>query len=211
MATNKVKRRLTAIMSADAVVAYGGDRPDDEKRLAVLKAHQDTFQSLVKRNNGEVVGRTNTALLIEYASAVNAVQCAIDVHKAVNETNQKYPPGHQVYFRIGVHVGEVESSGSYLTGDGILLALRLGAMADVGGLLVSGSVYDNIPNLRRQFEPREPIRDPQLPHAVRTYAVPGLPRLPPRLPPTLPRDALRPASVPGPTSTGRSTPGRRPS
>jgi len=176
VAAGKTKRRLTAIMSADAVVGYAGTRADDEARLKVLKEHQDAFQSFVKKHNGEVVGRTQSALLLEFKSAVNAVSCGLELRETVNEKNRKHPPAHQVYFRIGVHVGEIDVSGDYLAGDGILLAVRLCSVADMGGMLISGSVYDNIPNLRRQFEPREPVRDERLPMPVRTYGVPGLPR-----------------------------------
>jgi adenylate cyclase len=147
MAEERAKRRLAAILAAD-VVGYSRLMGIDETgTLAALKARRrDVLNPLVSKLQGRIFKLTGDGVLVEFGSAVNAVQCAIDLQQAFSATNADLPDDRHIVLRIGVNLGDVMVEGDDLYGDCINIAARLEASADPGGIVVSGTAYDYIKN-----------------------------------------------------------------
>src|ERR671910_515890 len=134
-------------MAAD-VVGYSGLMERDEAgTLAALKSRRkQVLQPLVTRHHGRVFKVTGDGVMVEFASAVNALQCAIDVQHAMAAANAALPEKLRIVLRIGVNLGDVMLEGSDLYGDGVNIAARLETIADAGGILISGTIYDHVRN-----------------------------------------------------------------
>jgi adenylate cyclase len=143
MAEERTQRRLAAILAAD-VVGYSRLMEQDETgTLAALKARRkDVLEPLVARHQGRVFKVAGDGVLIEFASAVNAVQCAIDLQDGMAVANGGRPEDHHIVLRIGVNLGDVMVEGSDLYGDGVNVAARLQSIAEPGQILISGTVYE---------------------------------------------------------------------
>ena len=98
------------------------------------------------RHNGRVFKITGDGVLVEFASAVNAVQCAVDLQQGMAAVNRDQPEDHRIVLRVGVNLGDVMVEGSDLYGDGVNIAARLEALAEPSGILVSGTAYDYVRN-----------------------------------------------------------------
>jgi adenylate cyclase len=138
-------RRLAAILAAD-VVGYSRLMETDEAgTLAALKSRRKkVLDPLLARHRGRIVKTTGDGVLVEFASAVNAVQCAIELQKEMTAANGGVPDDRQIWLRIGVNLGDVVVEGSDLFGDGVIVAARLEALADPGAICVSGKVHDEV-------------------------------------------------------------------
>ncbi len=134
-----MERRLAAIMAAD-VVGYSKLMAADEVgTLATLKAHRaDLFDPLVARHNGRIVKLMGDGVLVEFASAVDAVDCADAVQRALAESDGP------VKLRIGINLGDVMIDDDDVYGDGVNVAARLEALAKPGGICISNMVYQNV-------------------------------------------------------------------
>jgi TolB-like protein len=145
MTEQRSKRRLTAILAAD-VVAYSRLMEADEAgTLAALKARRrEVLEPLVGKHQGRIFKIAGDGVLVEFASAVNAVQCAVDLQQAFASANAGLLDDRQIVLRIGVNLGDVMVEGGDLYGDGINIAARLEALAEPGGILVSGTAFDHI-------------------------------------------------------------------
>src|SRR5215831_167827 len=143
MAEERVQRRLVAILAAD-VVGYSRLMERDEAgTLAALKARRrDVLVPIVAKHHGRVFKVTGDGVLVEFASAVNAVECAVDLQHGMAASNDDLPDDRRIVLRIGVSLGDVMVEGNDLYGDGVNVAARLEALAEPGGILVSGTVYD---------------------------------------------------------------------
>ena len=142
---DRVKRRLAAILAAD-VVGYSRLMELDEiGTLSALKARRrDILTPLVAKHDGRVVKVMGDGLLVEFASAVNAVQCAIDLQQSFAEANLSLPDARRIVLRIGINLGDVIVEGTDLYGDGVNIAARLEGLAEPGDIWVSASVYDQV-------------------------------------------------------------------
>ncbi len=140
-----MERRLATILAAD-VVGYSRLMEQDEARtLVALRARRrSVLQPLVARYQGRVFKVTGDGVLIEFGSAVNALQCAVDLQHAMAAANDGLAEDRRIVLRIGVNLGDVMVEGSDLYGDGVNIAARLEAIAEPGGVLVSGTAYDHI-------------------------------------------------------------------
>lgn len=140
-----MERRLAAILVAD-VVGYSRLITSDEAgTLAALKARRvDFLQPLVARHKGRLVKLMGDGVLLEFASAVSAVQCAVDLQAAMAEANSVLPEERQIVLRIGVNLGEVVVEGGDIFGDGVNVAARLEAVCEPGGVCLSDSVHRQI-------------------------------------------------------------------
>jgi len=168
-----VQRRLAAILAAD-VVAYGRLMEGDEVRtLAALKSRRrDVLNPLVSRHGGRLFKVTGDGVLIEFASAVNAVQCAVDLQQSFAAANADLADDRRIVLRIGVHVGDVMVEGSDLYGDGVNIAARLESLAEPGGVLISEDVQRQVRNkLAFGFADLGPQALKSIADPVRAYSV----------------------------------------
>ena len=147
MARENIDRRLAAILSAD-VVGYSLLMGVDETgTLAALQTHHaELIDPTITANNGRVVKRMGDGLLVEFASALRAVQCSIDIQRGMSDRNVKVLNSRRITFRIGVNVGDVIIEGDDIFGDGVNVAARLQEIAEPGGVCVSGTVFDQVEN-----------------------------------------------------------------
>lgn len=138
----KVKRKLTTILAADAVGYSRAMDTDEVLALSALHAARRVFEKFIERHEGRIVNTAGDGLIAEFASVVEAVQCAIEVQQELNASNNKR--NDALRFRIGIHLGDVMIDGSDLLGEGVNLASRLESMAEPGGVLISRQVYDQV-------------------------------------------------------------------
>ena len=145
MTGERVVRRLAAILAAD-VVGYSRLMGRDESgTLARLKAHRtERLEPVLARHGGRLVKLTGDGALIEFPSAVDALSAAIEFQQAMAEANRDQPEDTGIVFRIGLHLGDLIVDGDDLYGDGVNIAARLEAEAPVGGILISGDVYNAV-------------------------------------------------------------------
>jgi adenylate cyclase len=140
------RRKLTAIFSAD-VVGYSRLMDDNEEvTIQTLNDYREIMSNLIQRCSGRVVDTTGDNLLAEFASAVDAVNCAVEIQRELAEQNSKLPDHRKMQFRIGVNVGDVLQEGDRIYGDGVNIAARVEELADAGGVSISGRVYDQVEN-----------------------------------------------------------------
>jgi TolB-like protein/class 3 adenylate cyclase/Tfp pilus assembly protein PilF len=145
LAEERVQRRLAAILAAD-VVGYSRLMEQDEAAtLVALKMRRlEIVGPLVAQHGGRVVKVMGDGELIEFASAVDAVACAVETHKRFAAANQSLPEERRIVLRIGINLGDIIVEGSDIYGDGVNIAARLEALAEPGGICLSGKVYDEI-------------------------------------------------------------------
>ena len=137
-------RKLTAILSAD-VAGYSRLMQDDEAAtVKTLEAYKQIISDLVKQHRGRVVDSPGDNLLAEFASVVDAVQCAVAAQKELQARNTELPENRKMQFRIGVNLGDVIEEESRIYGDGVNIAARLESLADPGGICVSKTAFDQI-------------------------------------------------------------------
>ncbi len=140
------KRKLIAILSAD-VVGYSRLMDDNEEAtIHTLNDYREAMSNLIKQHRGRVVDTTGDSLMAEFASAVDAVNCAVEIQRELAGRNSELPEGRKMQFRIGVNVGDVVEEGDRIYGDGVNIAARIEDLADAGGIGISGRVYDQVEN-----------------------------------------------------------------
>jgi adenylate cyclase len=154
MAEQTVQRRLAAILAADVVGYSRLMSADEEGTFTALKARRhDILQPMLAKYRGRIIKVMGDGVLLEFASAVSAVQCAIDLQKAMAAANHELPEDRRIRLCIGINLGDVMVEGSDLYGDGVNIAARLEAIAEPGGILVSGTAYDHIKsNVKAGFD-----------------------------------------------------------
>jgi adenylate cyclase len=145
MVEERTQRRLAAILAAD-VVGYSRLMEADEVRtLASLKhRRQNILKPLLTKHQGRIVKFMGDGVLVEFASAVNAVECAMALQQGMAQANESLNGDRHIVLRIGINIGDVMVEGSDLYGDGVNIAARLEALADPGSIFVSGPVYDSV-------------------------------------------------------------------
>jgi adenylate cyclase len=145
MAEERIQRRLAAILAAD-VVGYGRMMQADEAgTLVALKSRRtEILQPLVSKHHGRIIKVMGDGVLVEFASAVEAVECATELQAAMEGANRNLPKDRQIVLRVGINVGDVMVEGSDLYGDGVNVAARLEAAADAGDVFVSQTVFNHV-------------------------------------------------------------------
>jgi adenylate cyclase len=141
-----VERKLTAILCADV---YGYSRlmgEDEEATHRTLTSHRKIIDSLIEQHHGRFVNSAGDSVLAEFASVVNAVQCAVDIQTTLKAENASLPPERRMEFRIGVNSGDVIVDGEQIYGDGVNVAARLESLAEPGGICISGTAHDQLGN-----------------------------------------------------------------
>jgi adenylate cyclase len=144
MAADDVKRKLTAIFSAD-VEGYSRLMGEDElATVETLTSHKEIMRKLIRQYKGRVVDSTGDNLLAEFASVVDAVQCAVEVQQVLSAKNEALPENRRMHFRIGINSGDVIEEGDLIYGDGVNVAARVESLAEGGGISISGTAYDQL-------------------------------------------------------------------
>lgn len=147
MADERLQRRLAAILAADVVGYSRLIELDEAGTLAVLKQRRtDILQPLVAEYRGRIIKVMGDGVLVEFASAVNAVACAVELQKRMTAANDGVDEDRRIGLRIGVNLGDVVVEGGDLYGDGVIVAVRLQTMAEPGGICVSASVHEQVEN-----------------------------------------------------------------
>ena len=139
------RRRLAAILAADVVGYSRLMQQDEADTLAVLKSRRaEILQPLVAEHHGRVVKLMGDGVLVEFASAVDAVECAVQLQAGMEAANADLPEDRRIRLRIGINLGDVIVEGSDLYGDGVNIAARLEAFADPGSVIVSRTVFNHV-------------------------------------------------------------------
>src|SRR5262245_61029399 len=177
MAEERIQRRLAAILAADVVGFSRLMEADELGTLTALKSRRkDVLDPLVASHQGRIFKVTGDGVLVEFGSAVNALQCAVDLQHAMATANSDQADDRHIVLRIGINLGDVMIEGSDLYGDGVNIAARLEAIAEPGGILVSGTAYDHIKSkVKVSFDDRgaQPLKN--IVEPVRVYHVVGTP------------------------------------
>jgi len=146
MTEERAKRKLSAILSAD-VKGYSILMADDEvATIKTLKEYRKIMSQHVQQHNGRVVDSPGDNVLVEFSSAVDAVQCSIEIQRELKRKNDKLPKSLRMDFRIGIHVGDVVEEKERIYGDGVNIAARIESLADPGSICISRNVHYHIKN-----------------------------------------------------------------
>jgi class 3 adenylate cyclase len=138
MTTTETRRRLAAILAADAVGFSRLVELDEDATVAQFEQHRaDHIDPLVRRFGGRIFKTTGDGLLAEFASVVEAVRCALAIQEGMAERLAAIPEDRRLPFRIGVNLGDVLAVGDDLLGDGVNVAARIEALAEPGGVVLS--------------------------------------------------------------------------
>jgi len=172
MPTQEVKRKLTAILSAD-VKGYSRLMGEDEKgTVRILNTYKEIMTGLVQQHHGRVVDAPGDNVLAEFGSVVDAVECAVEIQKALKTRNAELPENRKMEFRIGVNLGDVIEDGEQILGDGVNIAARLESLSEAGGICISGTAFDHVRNklnLGYEYLGEQTVKNIALP--VRVYRV----------------------------------------
>src|SRR5215468_8836861 len=148
MAEERAQRRLAAILAAD-VVGYSRLMEQDEAGtlVALAERRKAVLDPLFAKYRGRVVRLMGDGTLAEFASAVDAVQCAVDIRKAMREANAPLSEDRAIVLRVGMNLGDVVVEDGDLYGDSVNIAARLEAMADPGGIYLSAAIHQQVERL----------------------------------------------------------------
>jgi len=145
MGGERVERKLAAIFAADVAGYSRLMGADEEGTLAALQAiRRELSDPKIAEHRGRIVKTTGDGLLVEFASVVDAVRCAVDVQQAMTDRNADIRADKRIEFRIGINVGDVIIDGDDIYGDGVNIAARLEAMAKPGGVCISARVHEDV-------------------------------------------------------------------
>jgi adenylate cyclase len=168
-----VERKLAAILAAD-VVGYSRlmavDEAGTHARLKALR--RDFIEPAIAARHGRIVKLMGDGALVEFASVVDAVQCALEIQRGVAERTADVADDQRIRFRIGINLGDVIIEGDDIYGDGVNIAARLEGLAEPGGIVISGTALDHAKNKVEagfRFLGRQPVKN--IPEPVRAYRV----------------------------------------
>jgi TolB-like protein/class 3 adenylate cyclase/Flp pilus assembly protein TadD len=173
MAEDRVERRLAAILAADVAGYSRLMGADEEGTLAALKAHRRAvLDPKITEHRGRIVKTTGDGLLVEFASVVDAVRCAVDMQRQMAERNAGVAAEQRIEFRIGLNVGDIIIDDKDIYGDGVNIAARLEGLAAPGGICVSRVVRDQVRDkLDFSFEDMGEQQVKNIARPVRTHRV----------------------------------------
>ena len=144
MADEGFKRKLTSILSADAVGYSRLMGEDEEATIQILTEYRDAITALVNQHKGRVVDSPGDNVLAEFASVVDALRCAVETQKQIAERNADLPENRRMLFRIGVNLGDIVDEAGRIYGDGVNIAARLEGLAEPGGICISHTAFDQV-------------------------------------------------------------------
>src|SRR5438034_1768959 len=157
MSAGSEQRKLAAIMFTDMVGYSALSQRDDKLAQELLEEHRQLLREIFPRFNGTEIKTIGDAFLVEFQSALEAAQCAMEIQRALAKRNADAPAERQIQVRIGVHIGDVVHRGGDVYGDGVNIASRIESLAAAGGICVSMDVERQIRNtLEARFEKLAP-------------------------------------------------------
>ena len=173
MAAPRVDRRLAAIMAVDVVGYSRLIGADEAGTLARVKAHRlELAEPLVGEHRGRVVKLTGDGALVEFGSAVDAVECAVAIQNGMAEREAAQPEDRRIRYRIGINIGDIVLEDGDIFGDGVNVAARLEGLAEPGGICVARNVYDQVKaKLDLAFEPMGEHRVKNIAEPIVAYRV----------------------------------------
>ncbi len=140
----KTRRKLTAVMHADVKGYSRLMSADEASTVKTLTAYRQDLYRLTEEKHGRVVDTAGDGFLVEFASVVDALNCAVELQKTFERKNLELPEDRRLEFRIGINIGDVIEQDGNLFGSGVNIAARLEGLADPGGICVSGEAYDQL-------------------------------------------------------------------
>jgi adenylate cyclase len=143
---HKVKRKLTTIFCADVVGYSRMMGADEHGTLARLKQCRELMQAFIERHHGRVISWSGDAVLADFSSVVESVQCAVEIQRELKAQNDNVPGNQRMEFRIGINLGDVMIDDHDIFGEGVNISARLQSLAPPGGILISGSVHEQVKN-----------------------------------------------------------------
>jgi adenylate cyclase len=165
-------RRLAVILAAD-VASYSRLMSDDEEAtLKTLASYREVIAGLAAEHSGRIFGAAGDSIMIEFASAIQSVRCAVAIQRATGRRNADLPDTRRMVFRIGINVGDVIAHDADLFGDGVNIAARLQALAEPGRICITESVHEHISgklSFACRFIGERKVKN--IPRAVRFYDV----------------------------------------
>jgi adenylate cyclase len=146
MNENSMERKLRAILSAD-VKGYSILMADDEiHTIQTLKTYRQIMSDLIRQHSGRVVDNPGDNLLAEFSSAVDAVECAVQIQKKLKKENARFVEDNRLEFRIGINIGDVVHDRGRIYGSGVNVAARIEGLAEPAGICLSRNAYDHVKN-----------------------------------------------------------------
>ena len=142
---DKVTRKLAAILSADMVGYSRLMEADEEGTIARQKVHREKLiDPQIAEHRGRIVNVAGDGLLVEFSSVVDAVQCAVEVQRALESAESKVSPDRRIRYRVGINLGDIVIDEDDILGDGVNVAARLQELAKPGEILISGTAFDQV-------------------------------------------------------------------
>ena len=146
MTQEGTKRKLAAILSAD-IKEYSRLMSQDERgTIRTSTAYKEAMSSLIEEYKGRFVDAPSDHLHAEFGSVLDAVNCAVEIQRDLAERNGELPYSRRMEFRIGINLGDVVQEEVRIYGDGVNIAARVESLAEMGGICISGTVYDHVKN-----------------------------------------------------------------
>jgi adenylate cyclase len=140
-----VERRLAAILAADVAGYSRLMGMDEEGTLVQLKGHQQALvDPKIEEHRGRIVKTTGDGMLVEFASVVDAVRCAVEVQRGMSERNARVSVDKRIEFRVGINLGDIIIDNDDIFGDGVNIAARLEGIAEPGGICISRQARDHL-------------------------------------------------------------------
>jgi adenylate cyclase len=173
-----IARRLAAIFAADMVGYSRLMEADEEGTIARQAAHRkELIDPKIAEHNGRIVKLMGDGMLVEFGSVVGAVKCAVEIQAAMDERDADVPDDIRIRYRVGINLGDVVIDGDDILGDGVNVAARLEALAEPGGICISGTVFEHVnTKLDARFDDLGEQTVKNIARAVRIYRVrPGTP------------------------------------
>src|SRR6201985_3200090 len=167
-----MKRKIAAIFAADIAGYSRLVAEDEEETLRRRHSYRAVTDDFIAKAGGRIFNTAGDAVLAEFASAVEAVRCAIDIQESLRTRNRAYPPSRQMNFRIGITIGDVVERDGDLLGDGVNIAARLEGIAPIGGICGWRNLYEQVANkLSVQFADIGEQQVKNIPRPVHAFTV----------------------------------------
>jgi adenylate cyclase len=173
MASERIERKLAAIVAADVAGYSRLMAADEEGTLVRLKAHRKALiDPKIAEHGGRIIKTTGDGMLVEFASVVDAVRSVVEIQRGMLKRNADIPVDKRIDFRVGINVGDVIVDGDDIFGDGVNVAARLEGLAEPGGILAAGVVRDQVRDkLSFSFDDLGEREVKNIPRLVRVYRV----------------------------------------